>query len=146
MGTKRSMNLQFHLDLFMKRFQKENADITIFLSHICKIFTFSIKCIELKEEMEMKCMEMDEFMFLSYQRYTQCLRYPNDDHSHFISDIFRKKKNVRFLKNFLRGNQCGHCFVRNKKLRICKGCGRQYYCSKLCQKRHWIKHKINCKK
>ena len=79
-------------------------------------------------------------------RYFQCLKYENNDNMLIVFNMFRKKKGVRFLKNFLRGNQCGFCFSVNKKLRICKGCSFEYYCSKQCQKRHWIEHKVNCLK
>merc|ERR1712129_315490 len=59
---------------------------------------------------------------LSKLRKDECkVYYAQNGRSNYISDLFRKKSNIRFFKNFIRGLQCGNCFVRNKILYTCKG-------------------------
>ena len=40
---------------------------------------------------------------------------------------------------------CSVCKCKNKKLRICKNCNFEKYCSRECQLKDWDKHKILCK-
>eukprot|EP01083_Nonionella_stella_P165670 551735_1 len=65
-------------------------------------------------------------------------------HTKKIMRIFKHREKIRFLKNFLRGVKCGHCQIRNKRLLMCKRCHKMRYCSKKCQKRHWLTHRKVC--
>jgi len=45
------------------------------------------------------------------------------------------------------GNRaCAACGCSSKKLQICTGCRKQYYCDATCQRAHWDTHKDACKK
>ena len=58
-------------------------------------------------------------------------------------------KNIMIMHNILVRKECNNkqCLNKNKKLRKCKKCLSVFYCSRLCQKRDWIKtHKYECKK
>ena len=62
--------------------------------------------------------------------------------------IEQKKKDKTMLKKRLKRILCFHC-KRNSgetknKMKCCRACGNAYYCSKHCQKRDWIKHKMIC--
>ena len=69
-----------------------------------------------------------------------------------------KKKNYKnfyyLLKNIIKSakskkgkvKSCKECQCECKQLKRCKGCHRVWYCSKLCQKRHWIQHRSVCLK
>ncbi|EIE27104.1 hypothetical protein COCSUDRAFT_55127 [Coccomyxa subellipsoidea C-169] len=41
--------------------------------------------------------------------------------------------------------KCHQCVELNDKLQACLGCGKAKYCSKDCQKKHWVsRHKKEC--
>ena len=40
---------------------------------------------------------------------------------------------------------CERCFVRSQDMKKCAGCTTAYYCSVVCQKQDWKKHKKMCK-
>ena len=46
---------------------------------------------------------------------------------------------------FVNKLSCAHCQAKEKKLFMCTGCSRTYYCSRECQKAAWGKHKAQCK-
>jgi len=41
---------------------------------------------------------------------------------------------------------CAKCGCSSKKLQICTGCRKEYYCDANCQRSHWKQHKDACKK
>jgi hypothetical protein len=41
---------------------------------------------------------------------------------------------------------CSYCGNMEEKMPKCGGCGKNYYCSKVCQKKDWPIHKDECKK
>ena len=41
--------------------------------------------------------------------------------------------------------RCSRPGCTNHGIHLCSGCGEESYCSKECQKDHWIDHKIQCK-
>eukprot|EP01084_Bolivina_argentea_P063457 115867_1 len=80
--------------------------------------------------------------FYDDKRYRESVEYGKC--SKYIIRAFKSRKRVRFLKNHLRGMKCGHCLVNDMLLKICGRCKKEQYCSRKCQKRHWIQHKTSC--
>eukprot|EP01083_Nonionella_stella_P173677 599773_1 len=58
--------------------------------------------------------------------------------------MFKSRKKIRFLKNFLYGKYCNQCLTNNQILKLCKGCQTTFYCSRKCQKTQWKSHKRVC--
>merc|ERR1712154_529317 len=75
--------------------------------------------------------------FLSLQENKLNESLKNSQQSEYLMNVFKSKRKVRFLKNFLRGKQCKQCLIKKKKLKICSGCKKDTYCSKRCQKLSW---------
>eukprot|EP01084_Bolivina_argentea_P073977 134212_1 len=48
------------------------------------------------------------------------------------------------LKNIAKYKWCKYCKDKNRKLFLCNGCKKVYYCSHNHQKRDWKQHKISC--
>lgn len=42
--------------------------------------------------------------------------------------------------------QCAQCGAQNDNLKKCSKCLNVHYCNKICQKTHWVQHKLECKK
>ena len=59
----------------------------------------------------------------------------------WILDMKKLKGNYRKLR------KCKYCKRTRAERRLykCKRCKIARYCSKYCQKRHWLRHKHNCK-
>ena len=55
-----------------------------------------------------------------------------------------KTRNRYFLYNVAKEYQCQTCSRNTKRLKLCKKCKNVYYCSKLCQKRDWLRHRAEC--
>eukprot|EP01084_Bolivina_argentea_P005631 10613_1 len=85
---------------------------------------------------------MMHFKLMPQKQIEESLKYGAD--THYISNGFKSNRKVRFLINFLRGTRCGYCYIRSKRLKMCRKCKKQRYCSKRCQKREWVKHKSVC--
>ena len=59
----------------------------------------------------------------------------------------KNKTNIQFLSNLCQLKQCHwkKCKKKDIKLQKCKKCKKVMYCSKLCQKKHWINgHRHDC--
>ena len=53
----------------------------------------------------------------------------------------------RGWRNLVLSKKCNYCFNKSTKLLKCHGiCQGTGYCSRICQKRDWINHKISCRK
>jgi len=50
------------------------------------------------------------------------------------------------LNGKIGGRFCNKCNCVNKKLQICKGCFKVYYCDETCQLDNWNTHKADCKR
>ena len=49
--------------------------------------------------------------------------------------------NLRYgLKNVVLSKQCHYCMTKDVKLKKCNGCKSVFYCSRLCQKKDWVKN------
>ena len=58
---------------------------------------------------------------------------------------FKKWKSMmRKYSKLNEDDKCEYCYNKNWKLKYCKGCKNVRYCSRKCQKKHWIKHKTHC--
>lgn len=42
--------------------------------------------------------------------------------------------------------ECNSCGLKVKKLRMCSGCEKVWYCDRECQRQHWPAHKAACAK
>ena len=62
----------------------------------------------------------------------------------YFESLLRSKSGSRCIINFLRETQCAYCSKRKRRLRVCRSCRTARYCSRLCQKKHWIVHKGTC--
>ncbi|UXI19942.1 tyrosine phosphatase domain-containing protein 1-like [Sarcoptes scabiei] len=51
---------------------------------------------------------------------------------HILNDKFKKK-------------YCDFCLFPNSNLKNCSDCKRLYYCDRLCQKKDWKQHKLECR-
>ena len=50
-----------------------------------------------------------------------------------------------FIKRGREMETCNNCFVSlEKKMRTCVNCNRVRYCSRKCQRKHWVAHKVMC--
>jgi len=52
----------------------------------------------------------------------------------------------RTLKNIFKEIKCENCGLYGEKLKKCSGCLKAHYCSDLCQKEDWKRHKKECLK
>ena len=67
-----------------------------------------------------------------------------------LCKITQKQPNNNAKKvNLYRYNKvCGNiqCTKKYNNFKICKGCQSIYYCTRKCQKKDWMNHKIHCNK
>ena len=99
------------------------------------------------------CDDRDKYYVLGKQMVTRLMRKYKE-----LPDIKQDGNALkdRLMTKIIQNLKCGYCGKGNKihsaiyssysKLKTCKGCYNEYYCSKHCQKRHWPKHKEKCKK
>ena len=63
--------------------------------------------------------------------------------------IMRERPLAYAVLPALRGQRCEVCFARSddRPLSRCIGCSQRYYCSKVCQRAHWVSggHRSSCK-
>ena len=60
------------------------------------------------------------------------------EHSAGFSDPFQGSASHR-------DQECAFCHSKRETLKRCLGCKKVFYCGKMCQKKHWKKHKTDCK-
>ncbi|PFX17640.1 N-lysine methyltransferase SMYD2-B [Stylophora pistillata] len=65
-------------------------------------------------------------------------RSVSSEHSAGFSDPFQGSASHR-------DQECAFCHSKTGTLKRCLGCKKVFYCGKMCQKKHWKKHKTDCK-
>lgn len=65
-----------------------------------------------------------------------------------LLQLFRQPSMYQLLSNTCSLKQClwYGCHKKSVKLRKCKHCNSAFYCSRKCQKQHWSKHRIRCRR
>jgi len=58
----------------------------------------------------------------------------------------KERAEWELLNKNIGGRFCNKCKCDNKKLQICKGCFKVYYCDETCQLDNWNSHKGDCKR
>lgn len=85
--------------------------------------------------------------FFSYDEnnHKVLLSRPAEELSDVLNKAFKKQE---FAEQKAVSISCNSCAVCNKKQcqKRCSNCKKVYYCSADCQKSHWQKHKLDCKK
>lgn len=80
-----------------------------------------------------------------------------DVYFNFVSNLFQQERGS-FLSGTdpmfpfrphnwappLKEPDCAFCHSNTGDLKRCLGCNKVFYCSKVCQKRHWKQHKSEC--
>eukprot|EP01084_Bolivina_argentea_P219158 371774_1 len=147
MGDEGIEEVYYYLGLAYKQFKTK-----YYMTKAKKMFFYSINCVAQKNTIYFW-----EFALILWRtkEYYLCKKYANISWKRTQEikciknkyPILKKKLNEKIIKL-----KCANCSVcnesrKNKKLKVCKGCHRMYYCNKQCQKLHWLKvHRSNCNK
>ena len=59
----------------------------------------------------------------------------------YLSHSRHVEKSLRELKNMASLKCCDTCGTQTARLKLCKGCLSAFYCTRICQKADWIRHK-----
>eukprot|EP01084_Bolivina_argentea_P144417 253380_1 len=86
------------------------------------------------------CVGYDKQYQLSLKLFLRIIRFTKD-----MSIIDKCKEYVEWLRSKIKRKTCQVCRKKRVKLRSCKGCGLNFYCSVQCQKLDWnVSHRIVC--